>query len=241
MDEEHKDMFSLTEGPKLSFQQEIVVENLGFHYPKAEKNVFSAVNFRLPRGKFVGIIGPSGAGKTTFVDILLGLLPPTAGQIRVDGVDIQSNIRGWQANISYVPQTIYLSDGSIRENVALGVAADEIDDQSVEEALRMAELEDFIKELPRGVDTQVGECGSHLSGGQRQRIGIARAFYNHPEVLILDEATSALDNETEQSIMATILKLKGRLTIIAIAHRLSTLNEADFKIRFIEGRAEICP
>lgn len=229
-----------TEIKPMNFQREIRVEQITFHYPKVEQNVFENISFTIPKGAFAGIIGPSGAGKTTFIDILLGLLDPTDGHIWIDEEDLHRNSRAWQQQIAYVPQGIYLTDGSIRENVALGVANEDIDDDRVEEALRMAELHDFVATLPAGVNTSVGECGSHLSGGQRQRIGIARAFYNHPAVLILDEATSALDNETEKSIMSTILKLKGKLTIIAIAHRLSTLEEADFKIRFEAGRAEVC-
>ena len=193
----------------------------------------------MPKGAFVGIVGPSGAGKTTFVDILLGLLKPASGSIKVDGVDIQQDIRAWQANLAYVPQTIYLIDGTIRENIALGMRPEDIDDEKVERVLKMAELHDFVSVQPAGANTMVGERGVRLSGGQRQRIGIARALYQEPEVLILDEATSALDNETEESITHTILKLKGQITILSIAHRVSTLAECDFKVKFAEGRAEI--
>ena len=220
--------------PPLSFTKEIHVEHLGFSYPAGEE-VLTDVNFSVPKGSFVGIVGPSGAGKTTFVDILLGLFLPTRGKITVDGVDIRRELRAWQANIAYVPQSIYLIDATIRENVALGEAPDEIDDARVHKALAMAELDAFVNAQPRGIETMVGERGVKLSGGQRQRIGIARALYQRPAVLVLDEATSALDNETERGITDTILKLKGRITILSIAHRASTLAECDFKVRFEDG------
>ena len=221
---------------KLKFDNEIKVIDVRFNYLN-NKNVLQDISFVIPKGKFVGIIGASGAGKTTFVDILLGLLVPTGGKIIVDGVDIFSNIRRWQANLAYVPQNIYLIDGTIKENIALGVAENEIDDDLIDKVLHMAELYDFVYSQPDNINTNVGERGVKLSGGQRQRIGIARALYQKPEVLILDEATSALDNETEKSITDTILKLKGKITIIAIAHRISTLEQCDFKIKFENGNS----
>jgi ATPase len=225
--------------PPLPFAHEIRVEHLGFCYPGREEEVLSEVSFSIPKGGFVGIVGASGAGKTTFVDILLGLFNPTHGMISVDGVDIRKELRAWQANIAYVPQSIYLIDASIRENVALGESPEEIDDARVEKALAMAELDAFVNAQPKGAYTMVGERGVKLSGGQRQRIGIARALYQNPTVLILDEATSALDTETEKSITDTILKFKGHLTIIAIAHRVSTLAGCDFKAKFDNGSTEI--
>ena len=224
--------------PPLSFTKEIRAEHLGFSYPAGEE-VLTDVSFSVPKGSFVGIVGPSGAGKTTFVDILLGLFLPARGKITVDGVDIRHDLRAWQANIAYVPQSIYLTDATIRENVALGESPDEIDDERVHQALAMAELDGFVRTQTQGIDTMVGERGVKLSGGQRQRIGIARALYQRPEVLVLDEATSALDNETERSITDTILKLKGQITIIAIAHRVSTLAECDFRVRFEDGMTQI--
>lgn len=221
------------------FDKEIFVQNLTFAYPSKRENVISDVSFSIPKGKFVGIVGPSGAGKTTFVDILLGLLPPKSGTITVDGVDIYQNISGWLKNIAYVPQSIYLIDGSIKDNIAFGLAPEEVDDARIQEVLKMAELYDFVQTLPEKENTNVGDRGAKLSGGQKQRIGIARALYHNPNVLILDEATSALDNETEKQITDTILKLKGKITIIAIAHRLSTLENCDFKIKFEGGKAEI--
>ena len=224
---------------RMDFENVISVEELGFAYPEIEKQVLNNISFSIPKGKFVGIVGPSGAGKTTFVDILLGLLPPSKGKISVDGKNIYDDIRTWQANLAYVPQSIYLIDGTIRENIALGVDEKEIDDALINKVLHMAELYDFVQELPAGIDTTVGERGVKLSGGQRQRIGIARALYYQPQVLVLDEATSALDNETEKSITDTILKLKGQITIIAVAHRLTTLAQCDFKVKFENGKAFI--
>lgn len=223
---------------KMPFELEMKVENLSFQYPQGKQEVLQDVSFAVSKGSFVGIVGQSGAGKTTFVDILLGLLEPTNGRICADGTNIYDDIRAWQANLSYVPQSIYLIDGTIRENIALGIAEKAIDDTKIEKVLKMAELYDFVEALPDNIHTTVGERGVKLSGGQRQRIGIARALYYEPEVLILDEATSALDNETEKSITDTILKLKGKITIIAIAHRVSTLADCDFKIKFENGKAE---
>lgn len=225
---------------KFIFDKELVVNNLSFTYPSnVEQIVLDEVSFSIEKGSFVGIVGVSGAGKTTFVDILLGLLEPTTGNIYVDGVDIFSEIRSWQKKMAYVPQSIYLVDGTISENIALGERAEQIDPEKVKKALAMAELLDFVNELPDGIKSTVGERGVKLSGGQRQRIGIARALYLNPEVLILDEATSALDTETEGAITDTILKLKGEITIIAIAHRLTTLEKCDFKIKFDDGKVEV--
>ena len=225
--------------PSLPFADAICVEHLGFCYPGTAEEVLTDVSFSIPKGSFVGILGSSGAGKTTFVDILLGLFVPTRGKITVDGVEIRHELRAWQANIAYVPQSIYLTDATIREYVALGESPEEIDDARVHKALAMAELDAFVSAQPKEIETMVGERGVKLSGGQRQRIGIARALYQQPEVLILDEATSALDNETEKSITETILKFKGQITIIAIAHRVSTLEECDFRVKFEAGTAEI--
>ena len=233
-----QEQFPVPDKP-LAFNTELKIEGLGFHYPEVQDEVLTDISFTVPKGKFVGIIGPSGAGKTTFVDILLGLLEPQKGQILCDSQDVYSDIRAWQANLAYVPQDIYLIDGTVRDNIALGMLQEEIDDKQIEKVLHMAELYDFVQILPKGLDTFVGERGVKLSGGQRQRIGIARALYREPNILILDEATSALDNDTEKSITDTILKLKGQITIIAIAHRVSTLEQCDFKVKFEDGRAEV--
>ena len=237
--ESRKESYYLSEQPKLKFEKSILVNKLRFAYPEGREDVLRDVSFSIDKGDFAGIIGPSGAGKTTFVDILLGLLKPSDGNIQVDGQNIFDNIRSWQANLAYVPQSIYLIDGSVKENIALGVAPENIDNARIEKSLHMAELYDFVSDLPEGMETRVGERGVKLSGGQRQRIGIARALYQQPEVLTLDEATSALDNDTEKSITDTILKLKGQITIIAIAHRLSTLAECDYKIEFADGKATV--
>lgn len=237
--ESRKESYYLSVQPKLKFEKSIQVNKLRFAYPEGREDVLRDVSFSISKGDFAGIIGPSGAGKTTFVDILLGLLKPSDGNIKVDGQNIFDNIRSWQANLAYVPQSIYLIDGSVKENIALGVAPENIDNALIEKSLHMAELYDFVLDLPEGMETRVGERGVKLSGGQRQRIGIARALYQQPEVLILDEATSALDNDTEKSITDTILKLKGQITIIAIAHRLSTLAECDYKIEFADGKATV--
>lgn len=224
----------------LVFDKEIEVRNLSFTYPgKTSGPVFTGLSFKIPKGAFVGIVGASGAGKTTFIDILLGLLPPDSGNISVDGQNIGENLSGWLNNIAYVPQSIYLVDGSIKDNIAFGIASKDVDAGQIQKVLKMAELYDFVQTLPDKEKSNVGDKGAKLSGGQRQRIGIARALYHNPKVLILDEATSALDNETERQITDTILKLKGSITIIAIAHRLSTLEHCDFKIEFDKGNAKV--
>lgn len=224
---------------KISFKEKIKIDNLSFKYPEGKKEVLNDISFTIPKGSFVGIIGQTGAGKTTFVDILLGLLEPSSGKIYIDDVDIFGDVSGWQENLAYVPQSIYLIDGSIKENIALGVDVKAIDEKFLIKILKMAELYDFVQTLPDGINTMVGERGVKLSGGQRQRIGIARALYTQPEVLILDEATSALDNDTEKNITDTILKLKGQITIIAIAHRISTLENCDFKVKFGNKKIDI--
>lgn len=224
---------------KLVFQHSIQVENLSFSYPSKNEKVFDGISFSIPKGSFVGIVGPSGAGKTTFVDILLGLLTPTSGTILVDGQDISKNIGGWLDNVSYVPQSIYLIDGTIRENITFGIPSDQVCMERLQTALKMSELYDFVQSLPEKENTKVGDRGSRLSGGQKQRIGIARALYRNPNVLVLDEATSALDNQTEKQITSTILKLKGKITIISIAHRVSTLEDCDFKVNFEKGKVTV--
>lgn len=223
----------------MEFNDKVQIQKVSFKYPDCKEEILNELSLVINKGKFIGIVGPSGAGKTTFVDILLGLLVPTEGKILCDKQDIKDNIRAWQANLAYVPQDIYLLDGSIRENIALGVSVDDIDDDLMYKVLDMSELTEFVNSLPDGWDTFVGERGVKLSGGQRQRIGIARALYQKPEILVLDEATSALDNETEKSITDTILKFKGKITIIAIAHRVSTLEQCDYKIKLEAGKAEI--
>lgn len=240
----NKDMAESNNNPEekkeISFENQISINNLIFSYPNNKnKKILDNVNVTIPKGSFCGIIGPSGAGKTTFVDILLGLLPPDSGEILVDNVNVLSNLQNWLDKIGYVPQSIYLIDGTLKENITFGVDEEKIDEERLLRVVRMAELYDFISNLPDGLNTSVGDRGTKLSGGQKQRIGIARALYTNPSILVLDEATSALDNETEKSITETILKLKGSITIISIAHRLSTLQDCDFKIYFDKGKAKI--
>ncbi len=206
---------------------EISVNNLSYQYPDAEKPVFSDVNMKIGRGKTVAFVGESGAGKTTLADIILGLLTPFEGTVKAGGIDIFSNLPSWHRNIGYIPQFIYLSDDTIRNNIAFGVETDKIDDEKVIMAAKKAKLFDFVQTLPEGFETVVGERGARLSGGQRQRIGIARALYHDPEVIVMDEATSALDNETETAVMESIDGLRGMKTMIIIAHRLSTIRNAD--------------
>jgi ABC-type multidrug transport system fused ATPase/permease subunit len=220
----------------LSFSDELVIDALSYRYPLASSNAVDGVSLRIPHGSSIGLIGGSGAGKSTLVDVILGLLTPTSGRVLVDGIDIQSNIRGWQSIIGYVPQTIFLADDTLRRNVAFGLPEELIDDDAVRRALRAAQLESFVAELPEGWNTGVGERGVRLSGGQRQRIGIARALYHDPQVLVLDEATSALDTETEAGVMADVEALHGAKTLIIVAHRLSTVRNCDVLYRFERGR-----
>ena len=220
------------------FKKEIEVKRVTYAYPEGEGNVIENACFHIRKGETVAFVGSSGAGKSTIVDILLGLLPPQQGKILVDGMDVYKNLRTWQKEIGYIPQTIYLSDDSIRNNVAFGIEEENIDEQAVIVALKQAQLYDFVDTLPEGLDTCVGDRGIRLSGGQRQRIGIARALYHKPEILVLDEATSALDNDTEAAVMEAIDSLKGQKTIIIIAHRLTTIKNADTVYEVKDGKVE---
>jgi ABC-type multidrug transport system fused ATPase/permease subunit len=216
--------------------REIAVEDVRFRYLGAAADTLSGISFTVPAGSTVGLIGRSGAGKSTLLDLLLGVLQPTSGTIALDGAPIAADIAGWQARLGYVPQDIFLSDESIRANVALGLPAHMIDEAAVRRALAAAQLDGFIASLPAGLNTVVGERGVRLSGGQRQRIGIARALYHDPDVLMLDEATSALDSETETAFIETTRALAGRKTLIVIAHRLSTVAHCDIVHRLEAGR-----
>lgn len=209
------------------FNNEIIVSNLYFKYPDSEKNALNNVNVVIKKGDFVGFIGTSGSGKSTLIDNIAGLLIPISGSIHVDNVDINTNIKGWQSQIGYVPQSIFLIDDSLKKNIAFGVNENEIDQIRLNKAIIDSQLNDVIQRLPEGIDTIVGERGIRLSGGERQRIGIARALYNNPEILILDEATSSLDNETEKDFMSSINALQGIKTIIIIAHRLTTIQNCN--------------
>ena len=215
---------------------ELRICSISYHYPNTEKNVLENASMTIKKGSMVGLVGASGAGKSTLADIILGLLTPQMGKIYADDLDVLKNVQTWQQEIGYIPQVIYLSDDSIRNNIAFGVPEDEIDDMRVRLAAEQAQLADFIDLLPDGYQTSVGDRGIRLSGGQRQRIGIARALYNDPELLILDEATSALDHDTESAVMEAIDHLQGQKTMIIIAHRLSTIANADFIYEVSDGK-----
>ena len=217
-----------------ALKRELSLVDISYHYPDSDVRVLEKAGLTIKCGESVGIVGASGAGKTTAVDVILGLLCPQEGQVLVDGVDIREDYPGWLDLIGYIPQTIFMLDDSIRANVAFGVSESKADDEKVWAALREASLEEFVRTLPDGLDTQIGERGVRLSGGQRQRLGIARALYEDPGVLIFDEATSALDNETEAEIMESINHLHGQRTMLIIAHRLTTIEACDHVYR-VEG------
>lgn len=221
---------------KLRFEHGIDIVDVGFTYPGAARPALENVNLSIPRGASVGFVGGSGAGKSTLVDLVLGLLEPQHGRVEVDGYDIRTALRGWQDSIGYVPQSIYLTDDTLRRNVAFGLDDSQIDDAVVWRAVRAAHLEAFVEGLSEGLETQVGERGVRLSGGQRQRIGIARALYHDPPVLVLDEATSSLDTTTESGVMAAVKAMQGDKTIIIVAHRLSTVEHCDFLVRLEMGK-----
>ncbi len=223
----------------LSFERCIEVNNVSFHYEKSDRNIVENVRLKIEKGQSVAFIGPSGQGKTTMADIILGLLEPQSGEVTVDGVSIRESVRGWHDHIGYIPQFIYLSDESIRNNVAFGIEKEKIDDERVWKAIEEAQLSDFVKKLDNGLDTIVGERGTKLSGGQRQRIGIARALYRNPDFLVFDEATSALDNETEREVMASINALHGTKTMLIIAHRLSTIEKCDVVYKIEDKQVSI--
>lgn len=212
---------------KWIFTKGVTVEHVSYHYPDSDVEVLHDISLEIPKGKTVALIGPSGAGKTTLADIILGLLPPVSGVVRMDQHNVYENLRSWREKLGYIPQSIYLSDDTIRNNVAFGIYEAQIDDNAIWKALEKAQLKEFVQGLEKGLDTYVGDRGVRLSGGQRQRIGIARALYHDPEILVLDEATSALDSSTEQAVMESIESLQGLKTMIIIAHRLTTIKNAD--------------
>ena len=221
-------------GREVSLKKEICVEHMEFTYPNVEEPVLKDVNVTIPKNSSVAFIGPSGAGKTTFVDLILGVLTPQKGVIMADDTDIQTGLQSWHDKIGYIPQTIYMLDDTIRNNIAFG-AKENIRDEDIWEALRQAQLDGLVREMENGLDTIIGEAGVRISGGQRQRIGIARALYRKPEILVLDEATSALDNETEAAVMEAIDRLQGRMTLLIIAHRLSTIRNCDIVYKVENG------
>ena len=220
----------------IPFNSLIEIKNVSFAYENSKKMIFKDFSLTVKKNASVALVGPTGCGKTTMVDLILGLLKPKSGTIEVDGEKINNFLRTWQKKIGYVPQFIYLLDDTVKANVAFGEPADKIDDDRVSECLRLAQILDFVENLPDGIDHQIGENGIQLSGGQRQRIGIARALYINPEVLILDEATSSLDNDTEKAFIDALNNLKGTLTIIMIAHRLSTVENCDKIVKLAKNQ-----
>lgn len=213
--------------PALTFKDTIELRDITFAYPNTDKNIFTHADMTVPIGASVGVVGVSGAGKSTIVDIMLGLLEVKTGEILCDGIDAMEHYPEWLSHIGYIPQTIYMLDDSIRRNIAFGVDDSDIDDDRVWAVLKEAQMMDFVKDLPDGLDAQIGERGVRISGGQRQRLGIARALYHNPQILIFDEATSALDNDTETAIMDAIDSLHGQKTMVIIAHRLRTIENCD--------------
>ena len=218
---------SLTVKSNTKFASQLELMDVSFQYPTAATASLQNVSLVVERGEAVGFVGPSGAGKSTLVDVILGLFAPTSGVVKVDGQDVQQNLRNWQNQIGYVPQAIYLTDDTLRRNVAFGLNDENINDNLVRDAIRLAQLEEFVATLPEKLDTVVGERGVRLSGGQRQRIGIARALYHNPSVLVLDEATSSLDTPTEHGVMQAVQALQGSKTVLIVAHRLSTVEYCD--------------
>jgi ABC-type multidrug transport system fused ATPase/permease subunit len=243
MSEEHKYRRDALEqeGRKensLTFENEITLENIHYTYPNTEVEILSGVNMKIKKGQAVAFVGPSGAGKTTLADVVLGILELSEGRILCDGKDISRHAGEWADKLGYIPQTIFLSDDSIRNNVAFGLVVDESEDEKIWEALEQAQLKEFVESLPEGLETRIGERGVRLSGGQRQRIGIARALYTNPEILVLDEATSALDNDTETAVMEAIESLLGHKTMIIIAHRITTVRHCDVIYRVKDQNIE---
>ena len=220
----------------LPFNHVISINDIEYTYPNTEQPSVKDISLQIKKGEAIGFVGSSGAGKTTLVDILLGLLKPQNGKIEVDGIDVFNDIRAWQKNIGYIPQSIFLADNTIKRNIAFGIEDDEIEDTKLWDAIKAAQLDTLIGELPAGLETEIGERGVRLSGGQRQRMGIARALYHNPQILIMDEATSALDNITEKYVVEAIERLKGDRTIITIAHRLTTVKNCDCLYLMKDGK-----
>jgi hypothetical protein len=213
----------------------LAMDNVSYRYPSGDRNVLNNVSFEIKKGMSVGIVGSSGGGKTTTADLLLGLLSPVEGEIYIDNYKLSSVINEWHSMIGYIPQQIFILDGNVRDNIAFGIPPEEVGEEKIWTVLKDAALDEFVKELPEGLDTELGERGIRLSGGQRQRIGIARALYKSPSVLFFDEATSALDGKTESEIMESIRALKGKITMVIIAHRLSTIEHCDHVYRVEDG------
>ena len=233
----YTDLIKLKESPKSVWESstkstngefhELVLDGIQYFYPESKMPALDQISLRIQEGETVGFIGPSGAGKTTLVDLILGLLKPSKGSLLYNGEELKGSLSRWQSQIAYLPQQVFLIDNTLRNNVALGINDNEIDDQLVHGSLNNASLQEFVDTLPQGIETKLGERGVRLSGGQRQRVAIARAFYHSRNVLVMDEATSALDHETESEIVEEIKRLKGKKTIIVIAHRLTTVQHCD--------------
>lgn len=223
-------------GAREGFRSTLAADGLVFAYPGAETAALKGVSLNVRKGESVGLIGASGAGKSTLVDLLLGLLSPDEGRILADERRISEDLRSWQRQIGYVPQSIFLADDTLRRNIAFGIPDDAIDHAAVDRAVRASQLDGFVAAQPLGLDAVVGERGVRLSGGERQRIGIARALYHDPAILVLDEATSSLDVATEQDVMKSVLRLRGEKTLIIVAHRLSTVARCDRLYRLEQGR-----
>ena len=228
---------TLLTGDKYSFKKELKVDNVWWKYDDAENAVLKNLSMTIHKGESVGFIGASGAGKTTLADVILGLMRPQEGQVFIDGIDVYTIPKQWSRIIGYVPQVVYLTDESIKNNVAFGIPDNEIDEAMIWNALEQAQLKTFVEQLPEKLETRVGERGVKFSGGQRQRVAIARALYCNPEILVLDEATSALDNETEKAVMESIDALQGKKTLIIVAHRLSTIMNCDSVYEIKDGIA----
>ncbi|MDO8208679.1 MAG: ABC transporter ATP-binding protein [Gallionella sp.] len=237
------DLASRQTGSQQELKNQLRLTDIEYYYPAATLPALDGISIDIRKGECVGFIGASGSGKSTLIDVILGLLAPSSGLVEVDGHDIQQGLRQWQDHIGYVPQSIYLTDDTLRRNVAFGLTEELIDDLAVHRAVKAAQLDEFVSALPEGLETMVGERGVRLSGGQRQRIGVARALYHDPAVLVLDEATSALDGETEHEVMEAVAALQGSKTIIIVAHRLSTVENCDRLFRLEHGKVveEGCP
>jgi ABC-type bacteriocin/lantibiotic exporter with double-glycine peptidase domain len=220
----------------IDFEGRIVISNVSLQYPGKDQFALNSVSLEIPKGKSVALVGPSGAGKTSLVDVILGVIKPTGGNVMISGMEPARTVEKWPGAIGYVPQDVVLINGTIKENVSLGFPLADSHTELVEDALDLAQLSVFIESQPLGINTEVGERGARISGGQRQRIGLARALFTKPKLLVLDEATSALDGETEASITEAIQKLNGSVTVVMIAHRLSTIRNVDQVIYMDNGR-----
>lgn len=235
---DHPDIATDVDRGPLNFENELTVDNVTFRYGPNDAPVLEDISLSIQPGESIGLVGPSGAGKTTLVDVLAGLLPPTSGTVSVDECDIYSAAGKWRRQLGYVPQSIYLTDDTLRRNIAFGQPDEKIDEDRLTRAIKLAQLEEIVAGLPEGLETTLGDRGIRLSGGQRQRVGIARALYNDPSVLIFDEATSSLDTQTEYEVNNAIQTLKGSKTLIVIAHRLTTVRQCNRLIYLINGRVE---